>query len=441
MYRLAIAYLLRRWTQLLAVFGVAVGLFSLLMLLSVMNGLIEADRANVRGPLSDLLLMPAVEVEAPSWQRYRDALESAEPVRAVAPHLVAYAVLGRRGSERLLGRTRSADINGIQLVGIDPELELEVSGFRQSLLDAREARVEQLDSPFGDADPEEFGYRPPILVSDQHARSLHILPPERLRLGALPPLLPAEGEPFDAVNGSFDVVGSYASSDYKLGMDRFYLRRSDLRENLLGSQSVEFSEVLIDLEEGADPLAAKAAILAALDQAGLPRPGGEAGGVLQTWEERVAVYLAAIENERRVTGLVMFFVVIVAAFGLYATLSALVRAKVRDLGILSALGYTPLRRGGLMMLTGAVSAAIGTVTAYAGAAWLAQGDRLEQLLAALGIVVFEPGIYVVAGLPTEWLPEQARFYALCSFGVGLLFTLIPAARAALLPPVEALRYE
>ncbi|MBC8328834.1 MAG: ABC transporter permease [Planctomycetes bacterium] len=441
MYRLALAYLLRRWTQLLAVFGVAVGLLSLLLLLSVMNGLIETDRASVRGPLSDLLLIPAVEAEAPSWPRYREAIERAEGVRATAPHLIAYAVLGHRGSQGLLRKTTSSDTNGVQLVGIDPELELEVSGFRSSLENSVEAPVEDFDRPFGAADPEEFGYRPPVLVSDQHARNLHILPPERLQLGALPPVLPGPDQPFEAVNGAFDVVGSYASTDYKLGMDRFYLRREDLRENLLGSGSVEFSEVLIDLEEGADPAMAKAAILASLAAAGLPRPGAERGGSLETWEERVAVYLAAIENERRVTGLVMFFVVVVAAFGLFATLSALVRAKVRDLGILAALGYTPLRRGGLLMLTGSVSALAGTLLGYGGAAWLSQGSRLEDLLASLGIVVFTPGIYVVSGLPTLWMPEQARFYAGCSFVVGLLFTLGPAVRAALLSPVEALRYE
>ncbi len=441
MYRLALAYLLRRWTQLLAVFGVGVGLFALLMLLAVMNGLIEADRENVRGPLSDLLLIPAVEEGGPSWARYRTALEGAAEVEAAAPHLVAYAVLGRRGAERLLGRTLSADINGVQLVGIDPELELRVSGFRASLEAAEEAPVADLQRPFGEADPEDFGYRPPLLVSDLHARQLMILPGERLRLGALPPLLPAAGEPFDAVNGSFDVVGSYAPTDYKLGMDRLYLRRQDLRDNLLGSSSAEFSEVLIDLAEGVSPEDGRAAVLAALAAAGLPAPGGALGGSLQTWQERVSVYLAAIENERRVTGLVMFFVVIVAAFGLFATLSALVRAKVRDLGILSALGYSPLRRGGLLLFTGAVSSAVGTAAGYAGAAWLAQGSRLEDFLASLGIVVFEPGIYVVSGLPTEWLPDQARFYAVCAFGVGLLFTLIPAARAALLSPVEALRYE
>jgi len=440
-YRLALAYLLRRWTQLLAVFGVGVGLFSLLMLLSVMNGLIEADRASVRGPLSDLLLIPAVEAEPPSWQRYRDALEDTEGVRAVAPHLVAYAVLGRRGTQLLMRKTTSSDLNGVQLVGIDPELELAVSGFRDSLLRAKQAPVEDPSDPFAGFDPEAFDYRAPILVSDLHVRDLHVRRQERLRFGALPPILPGPEQPFEAVNGSFDVAGSYAPTDYKLGMDRMYLRREDLRANLLGDRSVEFSEILVDLEEGADPIEAKTAILAALAREGLPAPGGAAGGSLETWEERVGVYLAAIENERRVTGLVMFFVVIVAAFGLFATLSALVRAKVKDLGILSALGYTPLRRGGLLLFTGGVSSALGTAAGYFGASELAQGDRLERFLGSIGIIVFEPGLYVVSGLPTAWIPEQARFYALCSFGVGLLFTLIPAARAALLPPVEALRYE
>ncbi|RMH00944.1 MAG: ABC transporter permease [Planctomycetota bacterium] len=441
MFRLALAYLLRHFTQLLAVLGMAVGLTALLCLLSVMNGLIEADRTSVRGPLSDLLLIPPASSPPPHWADYRRLLAGVPEVAAAAPHLVAYAVLGYSGSERMMERTLSSDLNGVQVVGVDPDLELRVGGFRSSLEAAVEAPVADPDRPFGDQDPEAFGWRPPVLVSDQHVRHFLLRPGERIQLGALPPVLPGPDEPFTAVNGSFDVVGSYSSTDYKVGMDRLYLRREDLRRNLLGSNSAEFNEVLIDLRPGTEPERAKAAILAAFRSAGLEPPGGPAGGSLETWEERLAVYLAAIENERRVTGLVMFFVVVVAGFGLYATLSALVRAKVRDLGVLAALGFSPLRRGGLLLLTGGIGSALGSLAGYAAAGWLSQGDRLEKLLAGLGIEVFSPGIYVVTGLPTLWLPHLARFYALCAFLTGLLFTAVPALRAATLAPVEALRYE
>ena len=158
---------------------------------------------------------------------------------------------------------------------------------------------------------------------------------------------------------------------------------------------------------------------------------------------RQELYLTAIENERRVTGLVMFFIVIVAAFGLFATVSALVREKVRDLGILAALGFTPARRGMLLMAVGATASLFGTGLGCL-CAWLLVRNHqaVEGFLAEkLGIVIFEPGLYVIQGLPAEWIPSQALFLSGAAFLVGCLFTAIPALRAASLPPAEALRYE
>ncbi|MFQ5750022.1 MAG: ABC transporter permease, partial [Planctomycetota bacterium] len=180
-----------------------------------------------------------------------------------------------------------------------------------------------------------------------------------------------------------------------------------------------------------------------LKQAGLPLPGGGQGGSLQTWQERRQVFLSAIENERRVTGLVLFFIVIVAGFGLFATLSALVREKIRDLGILAALGYTPLRRAALLFFVGSLASGLGALLGYGSAWWIvARREWVEAFLRErLGIVIFNPDIYVVQGLPALWISQQALTLTLAAFGVGLLFTLIPALRAASFSPTRALRYE
>jgi len=442
--RLALIWLFRRPVQVLAVAGVAIGLLALLVVLSVMNGLIEIDRANVRGPLSDLLLVPAQEGETlPQWKRYREALAELPEVRALAPHLVAYAMLGLKGGGALYSRDSSSDVNGVQVVGIDPELEERVAGFRRSLESAEVFPLADPEHPFPLPRDDPFA-RPGLLISAQLAAALGIRRGERIELGALPARLPPADQEMVPVNARFQVVGSYRSGDYRLSMDRLYVLRTGpqgLRRNLLGRESPEFSEILIDLEPGIALTVGKTAVLAALREAGLPVPGGQGGGALQTWEERRGTYLRAIDNERRVTTLVMFFVVVVAAFGLFATLSALVREKVRDLGVLAALGCGPWQRGLLLLITGAGASAIGTLLGYAGARALSVEDRLERFLALFGIQVFRSDLYVVGGLPTRWIPEQARLLALCAFLVGVSFTLAPALRAAFLRPVSALRYE
>ena len=139
----------------------------------------------------------------------------------------------------------------------------------------------------------------------------------------------------------------------------------------------------------------------------------------------------------------MFFIVIVASFGLFATLSALVREKVRDIGVLAAIGFSPFRRGALLFSLGTVASAVGALSGWAGAKWLVSHHRkVETFLEEYwGIQVFNEQLYVVQGLPARWDSSQAFFLSLCAFGVGLLFSLGPSIRAARLSPMEALRYE
>ncbi len=447
MTRLALAWLFRRPVQGLAVLGTAVGLGSLLTVLAVLNGLVEFDRAAVRGPLSDLLVIPPPSEETAAWGPWKEALESAPGVEAAAPHLVAYAIWVPEGGEGRLAMTRNSDVNGIQVVGIDPMEEARVTGFLASMEGANFPPAD-FNAPFGDATA--FGARPGILISDALSRAL---PPGKdgprgvqLELAALPPVLPPEGEELLPANGRFQVAGTYQGSDYKMALDRVLVKRTGrggLRYNLLGRDAPEFTEALVKLRPGVGLDEGKAQVLAALAAAGLPEPGGPGGGSLESWEERQGVFLAAIDNERRVVTLVLFFVVIVAAFGLFAVVGALVREKVRELGVLAALGFSPLRRAALVGSIGGLGSLAGSLLGL-GAARLIVANRalVERFLEErLGFVLFRKDLYVMDQIPALWESNQAWALTLACFGVGLLFTLAPAISAALLRPVEALRYE
>lgn len=447
MLRLVLTYLFRRPVQLLAILGVAVGLMALLSVSAVMNGLIDMNTQAIRGPLGDLMLIPAVTEELPRWEDYRTALLEAEGVEAVAPHLVAYAMYSFPGYIVDLSDARQPDHSGIQLIGIDFEAERQVNNFGQELEMARVLPVGGKEDPFEKASG--IFARPTVLVSDAFASYLPTDPEggrTRMELGSLPAVLPPAGEPLVPHNARVEVGGTFGGSDFRSAMDRVYMKRTGrdgLHYNLLGTSAADFTEALIRIEEGADPAVVKTSILASLERAGLPRPGGDQGGILQTWQERSSLVLHAIHNERRVMTLVMFFIVVVAAFGLFATLSTLVREKIRDLGVLAALGYSPMRRGMLMLITGGMASLIGCLLGYSSAySLIANRHDLEDLVdEKFGVRVFQPDLYVVDGLPAQWNQGEAILLTVATLGIGLLFTAAPALRAALFPPVKALRYE
>jgi len=445
--RLALSYLFRRPVQLLAVLGVGIGLLALLAVLAVMNGLIDMNRTAVRGPMSDLFLMPAASEELPRYEPYRAALEALPEVEAVAPHLVAFALFDFPDYVVDLSDPSYADLRGIELIGIDPEAEAKVTGFTELLSTAEKLPAADKTMPFAVAG--QVFPRPGVLVPDDFAARMP--PPSkdgivRLSFATLPAVLPAAGEELLPHNAEVHVAASYRGGDFRTRLDRVYMERTGrngMRYNLLGSKSADFTEILIKLAPGVDFATGKEAILAGLRQAGITPPGGAAGGVLETWEERSATFLSAIENERRMVALVLFFIIIVAGFGLFATLSALVREKVRDLGVLAAIGYSPLQRGMLVFLTGGVATAIGAGLGLFGAwqLYLGRDGVARWLEEHFGIVVFRSDLYVVDGLPATWDPQQAITLTALTFLLGLFFTAAPAIRAALLSPVKALRYE
>ena len=447
MFRLALTYLFRRPVQLLAVLGVAIGLTALLSVLAVMNGLIGMNRDAIRGPLGDLMLIPAVTAELPQWQDYEAALEKVPEVEAIAPHLVAYAMFSFPGYVVDLSNARQSDHNGLQIVGIDVEAEKLVNNFQLELEQAQAIPVKDAAFPF--ATKPGLRSRPGVLVSDVFAAYLPTLRNEnaaRMEMGSLPAVLPPAGEPLIPHNTVVEVSGTYGGGDFRSAMDRVYMNRTGrdgLHYNLLGNKAADFTEVLMKLKPGTDPVQAKASVLSALAAADLPAPGGDAGGSLETWQERSVLVLSAIENERRVVTLVMFFIVVVAAFGLFATLSTLVREKIRDLGVLAAVGFSPMRRGLLMLMTGGIASAIGSALGMFFAFQLVRHrvDIEDWVFDEFGVRVFQQDLYVVEGLPARWDTQESLYLTLITFSIGLLFTAAPALRAALLSPVKALRYE
>ena len=441
MARLALSYLFKRPVQLLAVLGVAVGLMALLSVLAVMNGLIDMNRASIRGPLSDLLFIPAVSAELPRWKDYEAALADVDEIEAYAPHLVAYAMFSQDYAKV------ANKYSGIQIIGIDPELESKVNDFAANLADGVVIPVNQIDDPFAVGD--DIFAPPGVLVSDDFMKLLG--PSSKygnpvMQLGSLPAILPPAGEELRPHNTEVQVSASYAGRDFRAALDRVYMRRTgrnSLHYDLLGSKAADFTEVLIQLKEGVSYEQGKAAVLAAIATAKLPSIGGDQGGSLQTWEERSGSLLSAIENERRIVTLVLFFIVVVAAFGLFTTISALVREKIRDLGVLAAIGFSPLRRGMLLLTTGSVASALGCLLGYFGASALVANRVVieDWVFENFQVRVFDPKLYVVDSLPAQWDSEKALGLTLATFLVGVLFTAVPAIRAALFSPVKALRYE
>ena len=164
---------------------------------------------------------------------------------------------------------------------------------------------------------------------------------------------------------------------------------------------------------------------------------------INTWEQKQGPLLRAIEIEKHILNILLFMIIAVAGFGILAIFSMIVSEKTRDIGIMKALGASS---GGVMkifltygLLLGVVGALCGTILGLS-ITW--NINAVENFIALLtGSHVFAGDVYYFNEIPTDVQPFAVTIVNLGAVAIAVVFSIIPAIRAAMLNPVQALRYD
>jgi len=164
---------------------------------------------------------------------------------------------------------------------------------------------------------------------------------------------------------------------------------------------------------------------------------------LTDWQQVNSSYFNALQVERNVMFLILTLIILVAAFNIISSLIMLVKDKGRDIAILRTMGAT---RGSVMrifFLAGASIGIVGTLSGLAlGVAFADNIATLQRWLEGLtGTNLFAAEVYFLSQLPAEIDWSEVTAVVLMGLGLSLLATIYPSWRAARLDPVEALRYE
>jgi lipoprotein-releasing system permease protein len=168
-----------------------------------------------------------------------------------------------------------------------------------------------------------------------------------------------------------------------------------------------------------------------------------AGYRILDWQRTNSSFFNAIEVERNVMFLILTLIIVVAAFNIISGQIMLVKNKGRDIAILRTMGAS---RGGIMrifFMSGASIGVVGTLLGFLlGVAFAYNIDTIKGWLEALsGAELFSAEIYFLSKLPAIVDPVEVAWVCGMSLALSFLATIYPAWRAARLDPVEALRYE
>ncbi|HEY6071695.1 MAG TPA: ABC transporter permease, partial [Chthoniobacterales bacterium] len=163
----------------------------------------------------------------------------------------------------------------------------------------------------------------------------------------------------------------------------------------------------------------------------------------QTWTEMNSQFFEAVRLERNVMFFLLFFIVVVAAFGIMSTLITVTVQKRREIGIVKALGANISQIIWVFLGQGTVVGVFGTLTGLGlGMVLIRYRNEFAQWLAStLHIEIFPRQVYQFSEIPAQVVPHDVTIICISAFLICSVAALIPAYFAARLDPVKALRYE
>lgn len=403
---------------LISVLGVTLGIAVLIIVISVMTGFDQELRRKVLG--FDAHLLVTNDRTLHDWRPLDAQLKSTPGVVATAPFVQGPVIVEFEG-RRLAPKIR----------GIDPEAEQRVTNIRKAIIEG----TFDLD---GDH----------VVLGKDLAIALGCTVGDRITIyspGNIGHIIDelnraeAEGTEKKSVAELRDLIipqdllvtGIFASGRYIY--DAEYL----LVPLYIGQELYSLEDSLHGITVRAEEPYAAPELQQTLAHS-LP-----AGLTIYTWMDLNRDLFDAIRVERNTMFIILFFIIVVAAFGIMNTLITVTVQKTREIGVMKALGATPLQIIWVFLAQGMVVGLFGNITGLGlGMALVRWRNEFKEWLAStLHIEIFPRTIYQFSQIPAETVPEDVVKICLGAFLICSLAALIPAWSAARLDPVKALRYE
>ncbi len=376
------------WSGIISILGVATGCFALIVSVAILNGFEQEVRNKVVGFETDLRITARdSEIDMEKFA----ALESEPGIAAHSPFLERKAV-AISPNDRSLVKVKAVEIGSLSDV-------YKIEGIEVS---------------------ESVDRRAPVYVGEGIANRLGVQENDRLRL-----MNPLDNQLYLGMPSVLDARVAGVFETRILDFDQTYVFVPLTSGQALFKATGDVDGIDLRLTDDADKAQLRETVISVL--------GGDVA--VSGWEEMHQTLFQAMKMEKLGTVVVLSLIVIVACFNIASTLTMLVMEKIREVGILKAIGFSRSKISTLFRLQGILIGGIG----------LALGTGLGLLFVSgqerLGFIRLPEAIYFVHSLPVAITSGDVA--AIVLIGVIVIFLAIhfPSREARKLMPTEAIQFE
>jgi lipoprotein-releasing system permease protein len=389
--------------SLISMLGIALGITTLITVISVMNGFEKELRARILGAISHATI-ESVDQPMAEWREVIDRVETDTDVIAAAPYIETGVWL------------HAVESTGAMIRGVEPSFEGGVS----------EVAEHMLAGSLGDLRAGEFG----IVLGVGLAGRLRAAIGDKVTVIA--PRIKASPFGANPQMRRFTLVGVFEFGEFE-------------NDSTLALMHIEDAARLLRMPAGTVGGIRLKLVNMDLAWQSARRISDQLEGRyrVRDWTLERGNLFQAVRTEKTVMWVILSLIIAVAAFNLISMLVMVVTDKQSDIAILKTMGAPTGMVMRVFIVQGSLIGVIGTLLGVIGGILLAQniGIVVPVLERLFGFSLFPADIYYISELPSDLRSADVLKFAAMSLAMSLLSTLYPAWRASRTHPAEALRYE
>jgi lipoprotein-releasing system permease protein len=433
-------YLLKRRITHFAMLAVALCVFTVVVVMTVMIGLVGGFKQKNHAFVGDCVVGTESLVGFPYYEEFMTLVEHSGLVEGVSPVVKNYAQLG-------------ADIgeyDNVEILGLDPVRHSRVTNFAATL-DFRGDRPEKAFEPMYDPN------LPGCIVGidrvsrrDPRGQYVHYSAPFRASVTLTCFPLNARGALVGAGTNPTATKRFYYSDNIHTGIAAVdygyvYVPLDQAQALCLSGEEKRITALHIkfrpsvELQEGCRRMAQLWERFRA-DKAGAPNSNLLDTVNVQSWKEYRQAVVAPMEQEQLMLSLMFILVGITTVFIVFVVFYMVVNSKKKDIGVLKSVGAS---NTGVLSLFQGFAFGIGLIGSCAGIlfGWLflTRINQIEQwFYEHFGLQLWDRTVYVIGAIPNRVDLSVLAVIMSCAILACLVGALVPSYLAVRLRPVETL---